>query len=142
MYKHSSKSPFIFLTDDSGNKIMPIPVDQFDAADFNKAENGFPRGLMSQIIHAENEDIQRELMKRLVDMPKSETAGMTDRQIIDSIVPRYAATSASMADFVSRLEDTGISRSVKEFVESQTSKAGPSVEQPVPSVNDKIIESV
>lgn len=90
-------------------------VDQFDANDFAHGENGFPRSLISQIMHSESLELQEMLIKRLGEVNSSdEFKGMTDEEIVKRCIPRNVQTCASLRDFIGHMEDKGLEKSLSD----------------------------
>ena len=91
-------------------------VDQFESNDFAHGENGFPRSLISQIMHAESEELQNMLLKRLSDVKVSdENKGKTNEQIIRETLPRYVQSASSLRDFLGSIEGDGLDQTPSPF---------------------------
>ena len=99
-------------------------VDQFEANDFAHGENGFPRSLISQIMHAESEELQNMLLKRLSDVKVSdENKGKSNEQIIRETLPRYVQSASSLRDFLGSIEGDGLEKAVDAYKAKLAEKA-------------------
>lgn len=113
-------------------------IDQSEANEFCNGENGFLRPLISQIMHAESEDLRLSLMKKLVETNNSSLPdNMSAADAIRLIKPRNVQTAASCRDWLGDLENTPLAKSVDAFVKEQEAK------KPKPSVDvDSDVEVV
>lgn len=120
-------------------------IDQAEANEFCNGENGFLRSMISQIMHAESEELRQSLLKKLVDTDKSSLPdNISAADAIRIIKPRSVQTAASCRDWLGGLENTGISKAVDAFVKEQELKRPKSVEpvEPVVKEDDVILDNV
>ena len=88
--------------DSLGRPINAQVVDQFDAQPFMMSENGFRKNDISILMSAQSEDLKMSILSRLTELQDSgsDLSGLTDAQVCDLIVPRYAQGAAEFRDWV------------------------------------------
>ena len=106
-------------------------IDQSEANEFCNGENGFLRSLISQIMHAESEELRVSLMKKLVETDKSSLPeNISAADAVRLIKPRNVQTAASCRDWMGNLENSPLAKSVDAFIAEQEAK------KPKPVVNE------
>lgn len=94
------------------NMSLLVPVDQFDAQDFNKNDCGWTRNDIAQIARAQSLDEYHAIVDRLVEVRQQGGLpdGITDREAFDSIKPRYAQSACEVENFVVLTNDSVMQR--------------------------------
>lgn len=109
--------------DSVGRPIGAQPVDQFDAQPFMLGENGFRRSDIAILMTAQSEDLKRSIAARMVEVQSQfPDQTLTDEQLIELTVPRYAQGYSAFRDWSSSLENGGFAKAVNEWIDKNNPK--------------------
>lgn len=102
MFKSSVKRVVDERKPFNDSKEFMCVVDQFDAQDFNQNEAGHIRNSISQLARAQSQSEYDSIMKRLVEIQKSEgiKEGTTVEEAISMIKPRYLQSPNEIEQFI------------------------------------------
>lgn len=112
-----------------------VVIDSFDTQDFNRAENGFIRSDISQLMRAQTREEYERLLSRMERLPVDK--GIGDMSVDDAmrlIRPRYAQSANEVEAFAESLRQQGISKlheAYSEMLKNRDSDT-PSVETSTP----------
>lgn len=104
------RSEIVSVPFDSKNLNMICPIDQFDAQDFNINECGFIRNDISKLARAASQSEYDALMRKIgmVDAKYNIKDGMSIKEAMDMVKPRYAQSACEIAEFseyISRMQE-------------------------------------
>ena len=105
-----------------------VAVEQFDAADFNRNDNGFIRNDIAQLARATSESEYQAMLKKLVVL-KNEGGipdGMKLSDAVQLIKPRYCQTPAELERFasdVARLDMEKLDEAYRKSIEQAQEQA-------------------
>lgn len=119
---------------------LVVPIDQFDAQDFNQNDCGWPRNTISQIARAQSQSEYDAIMRRLQINEKKD--GIPDdlprEEAIRYIRPRYVQSPTELSQFAEAVASNDMmlaERAQQRAVAEEAAKAAaeqPSVETPQP----------
>lgn len=81
-------------------------VDQYDSEDFNMNDCGFVRNDLSQLMRAQSQSEYDALLRKLVDVPSSNSSlpeDMPIEQAIAQVIPRYVQSPSELSMFAESL---------------------------------------
>lgn len=112
------------------NMSMLVPVDQYDAQDFNLNEAGWVRNSIAQIARAQSMDEYNALAARMVQVRVDNNLpeDVTDEQAFDLIKPRFAQSANEVQQFIEMSHDVYMKR-----MDEAYRKAVPEVKSDVPA---------
>lgn len=83
--------------DDNGNPIGLIAVENSSVENFMLNDAGWPRSMLMVALTASSDAVLRRALDALTEVKTvSPFAGMSDEQIVNSIMPRYAFTPSEV----------------------------------------------
>ena len=121
---------------------LEVAIEQFDAADFNRNDNGFIRNDIAQLARATSESEYQAMLKKLVVLKNDGGIpdGMKLSDAVQLIKPRYCQTPAELERFasdVARLDmeklDEAYRKSIEPVPEPTPEPAPDSAPEPAPS---------
>lgn len=109
--------------DELGKPKYSKPVDQFYSEKFNLAENGFSRSDVNLFLHTESEDLKMQIATRMDEIKsKYPDQNLSDETLAKITIPRYVQSGSDLRDWVSVIDECGISKAVDEFVKAHQPK--------------------
>lgn len=76
------------------------PVDQFGAQNFCLGENGFTRSPLSIALRTQDEQLRQAILSGISERVSRSDGAKTDRELIESLVPRSVQSPAEIASYV------------------------------------------
>ena len=116
-----------------------VAVEQFDAADFNRNDNGFIRNDIAQLARATSESEYQAMLKKLVVL-KNEGGipdGMKLSDAVQLIKPRYCQTPAELERFasdVARLDMEKLDDAYRKSIEASPEASPEAAPEAAPEV--------
>ena len=114
---------------------LEVAIEQFDAADFNRNDNGFIRNDIAQLARATSESEYQAMLKKLVVL-KNEGGipeGMKLSDAVQLIKPRYCQTPAELERFasdVARLDMEKLDEAYRKSIDPASDSASDSASEP------------
>lgn len=115
-----------------------VPVDQFPVQDFNLNPAGHPCSDVSLLMRAETQELYNLYASRLQELKlqQVDTTGMSDEQILSSLVPRHCQLPSELAQ-LAVLRSSSVNPSSVESKLDPNVKVEPNVEPSVSSTSSE-----
>ena len=143
MYQYNVCSlPEIKIEYDEVGRVVGDPlIDQSFSHESNRAENGFPRSDISAFMHAESEELRRQLASKLEVFNRSNpNSGLSDEELLRTLIPRNVQSFHDCKEWMSSVDELGLNKALSRELESlKQEKSVDSVSEPVV---DPVIDKV